>query len=124
FPQTPWPVLSLVVRGAGNPIALERTLTAAVRRVDADQLATVTPVSTFVARTMATERFVTTLIGGFAAFALLLSASGLFSVMAYSVVQRRREFGIRFACGACPADVRGLVLRQAIQLGGLGLALG
>ena len=44
--------------------------------------------------------------------------------MAYSVAQRRREIGIRMGLGAEPADVRSLVILQAVRLGGIGLAVG
>lgn len=55
---------------------------------------------------------------------LLLSAFGLFGVMSYSTRRRTRELGIRMAVGARPADIAGLVLRQAIRLAGVGLAIG
>jgi ABC-type antimicrobial peptide transport system permease subunit len=54
----------------------------------------------------------------------LLAGFGLFSVMAYSVVQRQREIGIRMALGAQAADVRTMVVAQAIRTGVLGLVIG
>lgn len=55
---------------------------------------------------------------------LLLSAVGLFGVVAYGVRERARELGIRLALGARPADVRWLVLRQGFRIVGIGLAIG
>src|ERR1044071_7630984 len=64
------------------------------------------------------------LLSGFGTVALLLAVSGLFGVIAYSVSQRTREFGIRIAVGAQRSDVRKMVLRQGLKLAGAGVASG
>jgi predicted permease len=64
------------------------------------------------------------LVGGFAVIALLLGVVGLYGVIAYSVGQRTREIGVRMALGAARGSVYRLVLREAAQLIGIGVALG
>jgi ABC-type antimicrobial peptide transport system permease subunit len=78
----------------------------------------------FFARSISTPRFTATLLGAFAGLALLLAGFGLYGVMAYTVAQRSREIGIRMALGAQSADVRFLVVSQALRLGAAGLAIG
>jgi putative ABC transport system permease protein len=125
FPQTPWPMLGVVVRSDNNPAGTVRALTTTLSTFAPDLPADdVQVLSTFVARTTATPRFLTASVASFAGFALLLAGCGLFSVLAYSVAQRRREIGIRMALGAGAADVGRHIVGQAVRLGAIGLAVG
>lgn len=69
-------------------------------------------------------RSMATLLGVSAVSALLLVAVGLYGVLAFAVVARRREIGVRVAFGASRKDILGLVVRRALALGALGAALG
>ena len=69
-------------------------------------------------------RFTMVLLAAFAALALALGLAGLYAVVSCSVQQRTREFGIRMALGAERGRVLGMVLRQALKLTLLGVALG
>jgi len=77
-----------------------------------------------VSRSVAPRRTNTTLIALFGAFALLLSAFGIYAVVSYSVTRRAREFGIRSALGASAGSIAALVGRELIVLVGVGLAIG
>jgi predicted permease len=73
---------------------------------------------------VAPDRIVTMLSAAFASLATVLAAIGLYAVLAYTVAQRTREFGLRMALGAAPARVQALVLRQVGMMTIVGSALG
>ena len=78
----------------------------------------------FFDRTQSRLRFLTLLLSAFSAVALILASVGLYGVISYSVVQRRREFGIRIALGAQHLPVVGLVLGRGLLLAGAGIFIG
>jgi ABC-type antimicrobial peptide transport system permease subunit len=81
-------------------------------------------VDDLIGQTSATARFAARFMGGLGATALLLALVGVYSVVAYSVYQRRQEFGIRRALGAGTGAITSLVLRDAVGLTVIGLVLG
>ena len=73
---------------------------------------------------LARQRFSSTMLGGFAAFAILLAAVGLYGVMSYLVTQSTHDIGILMALGARPGNIIGLVARQGMQLTLIGILAG
>jgi putative ABC transport system permease protein len=116
---------SLVVQPEGGPAAaLAPAVRAAMARVDRDrplQIQTLTGI-----RRLATARprFRAVLVGAFAVLALILAVVGVFGVLAYSVQQRTREFGVRIALGAKSSNVLRLVMVSAGGVIGAGIAIG
>ena len=125
FVQAPWPFLTAVARTTAAPETAAGSLRQVLARLDPEQASgDIRTFDQYLARSIATPRFTAILLGAFASLALLLAGFGLYGVMAYSVAQRRREIGIRMALGAQAADVRSLVVSQAVRLGAAGLAIG
>jgi putative ABC transport system permease protein len=123
--QNPWFSASIALRAAGDPLAMAAALRAAIAKVDKDLAVThIRTMEDISAASVARPRFRAQLLGGFALLALLLSAVGVFGVLAFAVAQRKREFGIRMALGAQIADVLSLVLTRGLKIAIFGVAAG
>jgi putative ABC transport system permease protein len=123
--QVAWPSGTLMVRSDANP----EPLVAAVRQKIAEldpylPVSGILSMNDVVAASVAQPRIVMQFVGIFAGFALLLSAVGIYGVMAYSVNQRKQEMGIRVALGARPSDILRLVVGQGMRLTLAGVGFG
>jgi putative ABC transport system permease protein len=125
FLQNPWPQASIVVRSDGNPEGLINSIAAAVNSVDPEMpLAGVKTIDDIVNESLAIDRFSVVLFGCFGILGLLLSAVGIYGVMAFAVAQRTHEFGIRIALGAQQSQVLSMVLKEGTILALVGAAIG
>ncbi len=116
---------SLVIRSSSNPRALVPTVRAIVRQEDPSvPVEAVATLEDLVSGSIQRPRLYATLLGTFAAFALVIAGVGLFGVLSYSVAQRSREIAVRTALGAQGGDIVGLVARQAIAIAGGGILAG
>jgi putative ABC transport system permease protein len=124
--QGVWRWSTLAVRTThGNPASLAPAIRKELEEVDPEMAPNeVRTLEDLVARSMAQRRVSMILLSGFAGIALVLAAVGIYGVVSYAVSQRTTEIGIRMALGARGGDVVWLVLRRALLLGVLGVAIG
>jgi putative ABC transport system permease protein len=119
------PVDFLVVRTKGQPTSLMPSIRRIVANVDPEQpISNVQTMDEIVDLNVADRRQQMTLLGAFAALALLLASIGLYGVLSYSVTQRVREIGLRMALGASASSVTQMVVKHGITLTGIGVAIG
>ena len=118
-------IAGLVVRGAGDAVALLPAIERRVWSVDSGMAANLAaPVESLLHASLAPSRIAAVLLGIFAGTTLLLGLAGIYGVLSYVISQRTREFGIRMALGAAPGDVLRMVLGEAIGLAVAGVAAG
>jgi putative ABC transport system permease protein len=117
--------MNIALRTQGDPMSLVPAVRKEVQAIDRDQpIAAIRTMTEWVDRSTSTPRYRTTLLGLFAAIAMILAATGIYGVMSYSVAQRTHEIGIRMALGARQLDVLNLVVRQGMLLVVIGLGIG
>jgi predicted permease len=127
FPQQqqPDPRMFLAVRTSREAAGLSSAVVSQIHAVDPDVV--VYGIRTMQERlhdSLARQRFSSTMLGAFAVFALLLAAMGLYGVMSHLVTQSTHDIGVLVTLGARPGNIIGLVVRQGMELAGVGIAVG
>jgi len=125
FAQLPMASSCLVVRTAGDPLALAAAVRAQVRSVGADDPPyDMRTLSQLIADDVSGVEGSARMMFAFGIVAVVLSASGIYALMSYSVTQRTHEIGVRMALGAERVSVLRLVVGYAVKLTIIGLAIG
>jgi predicted permease len=117
----------LVKSNGGRAEALTAAVRAAISRIDRNQLVSVSSITTLEDVEWAAtgrHRFRAAMVGAFAALAVVLAMVGVFGILAYSVQQRIRDFGVRRALGASSGDVMRLVVNSATKVIAVGVVIG
>ena len=115
----------LAIRTRGAASGLEEAVRATIARVAPETaVQRVRTLEGMIDEALWQDRLWSVVLGGFGLLALLLSAVGIYSVLAESVTQRTREMGIRLALGALPRDLVTRITRQGLQLVAIGLVAG
>ena len=124
YQQAPRRVMNVVVRTFSAPMTVISATRDVVRKIDPQVVLLDTQdMNGVIADALSPVRIIGILMAVFGVVALVLSALGVYGVLAQSVAQRTREFGIRMALGASPRDVLKVVVTQALRLSVIGLAI-
>jgi predicted permease len=119
------PGMTLLVKTAGDPMRLAAPIREAIHRADPEiAVLKAAPVAQYVADSLARRRFALILLAAFGGLAALLTAAGIYGLLAYSVSGRAREFGIRAALGATPANLLRMILKEGAAVTIPGVAVG
>lgn len=119
------PTISVVVRVTGDPLGFAATARSQVSDIDtAEPVYNVQSLEQVLTESIAPRRFNFFLLGTFAIAAVIMAVVGIYGVIAYSVMQRTHEIGVRMALGARHGQIAGMVVRQGMQIALSGIAAG
>jgi len=117
--------MNVFIRTSGDPRWASDSLRTAIRSINPDQpITNVRTMDDVLSATLSPRRFSLGLLGSFATLALLLSAIGVYGTIAYSLSQRRREFGVRCAVGATRNNLLAMVMKEGLRLIAIGVGAG
>ncbi|MGH9871747.1 MAG: ABC transporter permease [Pyrinomonadaceae bacterium] len=124
-PELVYSSMTMVIRTKGDATSIAPAARNVIRNIDPEQpVGEVNTMEGLLATSIARSRFNTVLLAVFSLVALVMAAVGIYGVMSYSVQQRTHEIGLRMALGAQQRDVLGLVIKQGVVLGLIGVAAG
>ena len=125
YAQNPALRMNVVVRAAGNPLAVASAIRTTVGSIDPDEATSAfRTLGEIVSTSAAGDRFNAFLLGAFGGTALLLTAAGIFGVLSYVVTQRTREIGLRMALGAQRRNILGAIVGRGMFLVLIGIGIG
>jgi ABC-type antimicrobial peptide transport system permease subunit len=125
YTQSAWPIMTVVARTAGDPVAFTKAIRKAAGDIDREQpVSNIATMEQVIHDSLGFRRFPMLLLGTFALVALLLAAVGIYGVMSYSVAQRTQEIGIRMALGAGRGEVLRLILGRSLLPVAAGVGIG
>jgi putative ABC transport system permease protein len=123
--QAPQASTGLVVRTSGDPLALAAAVRSQVLSLDAEEPPyDLRSLEQLISDDLSGVESSANMMTAFGILALILAAAGIFAVMAYSVLQRTHEIGVRMTLGAQRTDVLTMVVRHAAKLAAIGLGIG
>jgi putative ABC transport system permease protein len=123
--QNPYLVMNVIARTALDPVVVAQTARRYALRADPDQpVHSVTTMEQLLGDTVQHDRFAMLLIALFAVAGLITAAAGVYALLAYTVVQRRREIALRMALGASPRRVARSIVMESLVLAAAGGTIG
>jgi predicted permease len=125
YAQMPLDDVTLIIETAGEPAALERAARRELKSFDPrSEVYEASTLRKQMEGALSWDTMMASVVSGMGAFAVLLTAAGLFGVVQYSVNRRTRELGLRMALGAHPSEIQRMVLGESLRMAAWGVPLG